>query len=203
MLPGIRCICPINRIQIRFIDEVKCPQKDPDIPQMNNCDKVWFKVKEKLVECPLARLAIDGSYPSYPVRTTKFGHTDYLKYFRSKTKQNSALVRLNWVKKNTANFFSWVFICQLVNHFDDKIYIGILPTHCIFKEHNFSGLITSNNDQFCQESNFKALTCWRKQVASSLLVNKPDNWKQDLAPTKIERIKYHKIFGQRKIDKTD
>ena len=112
------------------------------------------------------------------------------KYIRSKadkTKQNSTLVRLNWVENNTSNFVSCVFICQLVNHFDNKIYISILSTHCIFKEYNFDGLITSNNDQFCQKSNFKVTTLWRKQVASSLLVNKPDNWKQDLAPTKIER----------------
>ena len=58
------------------------------------------------------------------------------KYIRSKadkTKQNSTLVRLNWVEKNTSNFVAWVFICQLVNHFDNKIYISILSTHCIFK----------------------------------------------------------------------
>ena len=62
------------------------PQMYPDIPQTYNCDKVWFKVKEKLVECPPAGLAIDGSYPSYPVRTTKFGHTDYLKVLQIQDK---------------------------------------------------------------------------------------------------------------------
>ena len=127
------------------------------------------------------------------------------KYMRSKadkTKQNFTLVQLNWVENNTSNFVSCVFICQLVNHFDNTIHISILSTHCIFKEYYFDGLVTSNNDQFCQnyEENKVLLRFLSiNQIIENKIHKNREIWRPmcSVQPLKIligAKFYHHKIF---------